>query len=114
MGSVKKPASGAEAKVKPALSMSDDVLEDGKIDVRVTTAAYPILPVKGMRTDSHKKPRKGDLTRSMALAATSSTAGASSSSSLDMQVCECNLSWVHEGYANNLSYQYPLLLLTNW
>ncbi|KAH8961411.1 hypothetical protein BDL97_05G049000 [Sphagnum fallax] len=64
------------------------------------TVVFPIMPVKGTRTELHKKARKGDLTRSIDTAAASSMpgVGASGTSSPDMQsdVKMANLSKVRE------------------
>lgn len=88
MGSARKTANSSELNVQPALSKTDDILETGKMDGGPGTVAHPTMPVKGMRTETHKKPRRADLTRSAEMAVTSNTpsAGASSTSSLDMQV----------------------------
>jgi hypothetical protein len=52
------------------------------------TVVFPIMPVKGTRTELHKKARKGDLTRSIDTAAASSMPGVGASDTLspDMQV----------------------------
>lgn len=89
-----KPTKSSDPKERfPSLPMTEELPEGSTRETPVATTAvvFPIMPVKGVRTELHKKARRGDLARSIetaAAAAANSTpsVGTSSTSSPDIKV----------------------------
>jgi hypothetical protein len=91
VGSGEKPRKSCYPKeVVPSLLPTTEEHPEGfaKEASPTMTVVFPIMPVKGTRTELHKKARKGDLSRSIDTAAASSMpgVGASGTSSPAMQV----------------------------
>jgi hypothetical protein len=72
--------------------MTEELPEGSTRETPVATTAvvFPIMPVKGVRTELHKKARRGDLARSIetaaAVASSTPSVGTSSTSSPDIKV----------------------------
>jgi hypothetical protein len=88
-----KPTKSSDPKERfPSLPMTEELPEGSKRETPVATTAvvFPIMPVKGVRTELHKKARRGDLARSIetaaAVASSTPSVGTSSTSSPDIKV----------------------------